>query len=53
MPLPPGVRVGGIGAENADFVSAIYGSFPEMIALIAILTFLSARAGVSLACCCR
>ena len=35
-----GVRVGGIGAENADFVSAIYGSFPEMIALIAILTFL-------------
>ena len=35
-----GVRVGGIGAENADFVSAIYGSFPEMIALITILTFL-------------
>jgi RND superfamily putative drug exporter len=35
-----GVRVGGIGAENADFVSAIYGSFPAMIALIAILTFL-------------
>jgi len=35
-----GVRVGGIGPENADFVSAIYGSFPEMIALIAILTFL-------------
>jgi putative drug exporter of the RND superfamily len=35
-----GVRVGRIGAENADFVSAIYGSFPEMIALIAILTFL-------------
>ena len=36
----PGVRVGGIGAENADFVSAIYGSFPEMIALVAVLTFL-------------
>ncbi len=36
----PAVRVGGIGAENADFVSAIYGSFPEMIALIAVLTFL-------------
>ncbi|HET9719926.1 MAG TPA: MMPL family transporter [Solirubrobacteraceae bacterium] len=34
------VRVGGAGAENADFVSAIYGSFPEMIALIAVLTFL-------------
>jgi RND superfamily putative drug exporter len=36
----PTVRVGGIGAENADFVSAIYGSFPVMIALIAVLTFL-------------
>ena len=36
----PEVRVGGIGAENADFVSAIYGSFPVMIALIAVLTFL-------------
>ena len=36
----PGVRVGGIGAENADFVSAIYGSFPVMIGLIAVLTFL-------------
>jgi RND superfamily putative drug exporter len=34
------VKVGGIGAENADFVSAIYGSFPVMIALIAVLTFL-------------
>jgi RND superfamily putative drug exporter len=35
-----GARVGGIGAENADFVSAIYGSFPVMIGLIAVLTFL-------------
>ena len=35
-----GVKVGGIGAENDDFVSAIYGSFPLMIALIAVLTFL-------------
>ena len=35
-----GARVGGIAAENEDFVSAIYGSFPLMIALIAILTFL-------------
>ncbi|MGI8428765.1 MAG: MMPL family transporter [Solirubrobacteraceae bacterium] len=34
------VRVGGIGPENADFVSAIYGSFPLMIALIVVLTFL-------------
>jgi putative drug exporter of the RND superfamily len=36
----PGIGVGGIGPENADFVSAIYGSFPEMIGLIAVLTFL-------------
>jgi RND superfamily putative drug exporter len=34
------VKVGGIGAENDDFVSAIYSSFPLMIALIAVLTFL-------------
>jgi RND superfamily putative drug exporter len=34
------VHVGGPGAQNADFVSAIYGSFPVMIALIAVLTFL-------------
>jgi RND superfamily putative drug exporter len=34
------VRVGGTGAENQDFVDAIYGSFPLMIALIAVLTFL-------------
>jgi putative drug exporter of the RND superfamily len=34
------VRVGGVGAENIDFVDAIYGSFPLMIALIAVLTFL-------------
>jgi len=38
--VAPDVRVGGVGAENADFVSAIYGSFPLMIALIAVLTFL-------------
>jgi RND superfamily putative drug exporter len=38
--VAPGVRVGGIGPENADFVSAIYGSFPLMVALIAVLTFL-------------
>jgi RND superfamily putative drug exporter len=36
----PGVSVGGVGAESKDFVAAIYGSFPEMIALIAVLTFL-------------
>jgi RND superfamily putative drug exporter len=36
----PLVKVGGAGAENQDFVNAIYGSFPLMIALIAVLTFL-------------
>jgi putative drug exporter of the RND superfamily len=39
------VRVGGIGAQNADFVSAVYGNFPYVVALIAVLTFvLLARA---------
>jgi RND superfamily putative drug exporter len=47
--IGPNVHVGGIGAENADFVDAIYGSFPLMIALIAVLTFiLLARAFRSL-----
>ena len=41
----PQVEVGGAQAANEDFVSAVYGSFPEMIALIALLTFaLLARA---------
>jgi putative drug exporter of the RND superfamily len=45
----PGVRVGGIVAQNSDFVSAVYGSFPLMILLIAVLTFvLLARAFRSL-----
>ncbi len=40
-----GVRVGGIVAQNSDFISAVYGNFPLMIALIALLTFvLLARA---------
>ena len=45
----PGVRVGGQPASNADFVDAVYGSFPLMIALITITTFiLLARAFRSL-----
>jgi RND superfamily putative drug exporter len=36
----PAARVGGQPAQNADFVAAVYGSFPLMIALIAIVTFL-------------
>jgi putative drug exporter of the RND superfamily len=36
----PGVGVGGIQAQNSDFISAVYGSFPLMIAVIAVLGFL-------------
>jgi RND superfamily putative drug exporter len=44
-----GVRVGGEPASDADFVDAVYGSFPLMIGLIAITTFiLLARAFRSL-----
>src|SRR5205814_2390369 len=43
------VRLGGLGAQNADFISAVYGNFPLMIALIALITFvLLARAFRSL-----
>ncbi len=43
------VRVGGLPAQNADFISAVYGNFPLMIALIAVVTFiLLARAFRSL-----
>jgi RND superfamily putative drug exporter len=44
-----GVRVGGQPVENKDFINAVYGNFPLMIALIAITTFvLLARAFRSL-----
>jgi len=47
--LGTGIRVGGIDAANRDFISAVYGSFPLMIVLISILTFvLLARAFRSL-----
>ena len=43
------VRLGGLGAQNQDFINAVYGNFPLMIALIAIITFiLLARAFRSL-----
>ena len=46
------VQVGGQPAANDDFIDAVYGSFPLMIALIAITTFiLLARA--FRCCCCR
>jgi RND superfamily putative drug exporter len=45
----PDVLVGGQPAANADFIDAVYGSFPLMIALITITTFiLLARAFRSL-----
>jgi RND superfamily putative drug exporter len=45
----PDVRVGGQPASNADFIDAVYGSFPLMIALITVTTFiLLARAFRSL-----
>jgi RND superfamily putative drug exporter len=41
----PGVEVGGNTAQNKDFVTAVYGNFPLMLGLIALLTFvLLARA---------
>jgi RND superfamily putative drug exporter len=47
--LGPTVRVGGIVAQNHDFIEAVYGNFPLMIALIALITFiLLARAFRSL-----
>ena len=36
----PDVRVGGNLALNDDFIEAVYGNFPLMIALIGIITFL-------------
>ena len=40
-----GVQVGGIGPENVDFTHAVYGNFPLMLGLIALITFvLLARA---------
>jgi RND superfamily putative drug exporter len=45
----PDVRVGGLPAQNVDFIDAVYSNFPLMIALIAIVTFiLLARAFRSL-----
>jgi putative drug exporter of the RND superfamily len=45
----PPVRLGGLPAQNHDFIEAVYGNFPLMIALIALITFvLLARAFRSL-----
>ena len=43
------VTLGGLAAQNRDFIEAVYGNFPLMIALIAAITFvLLARAFRSL-----
>jgi RND superfamily putative drug exporter len=45
----PQSQVGGMVAQNSDFIDAVYGNFPLMIALIAAITFvLLARAFRSL-----
>ncbi|MEA2398948.1 MAG: hypothetical protein QOK25_2504 [Thermoleophilaceae bacterium] len=45
----PDVRLGGIPSQNDDFISAVYGNFPLMLVLIAVITFiLLARAFRSL-----
>jgi len=38
--LPGEVTIGGEAALSADFLDAVYGNFPLMIALISVLTFL-------------
>jgi putative drug exporter of the RND superfamily len=38
--VPAGVTVGGEAAQSADFIDAVYGSFPLILALILGLTFL-------------
>ena len=44
-----GARLGGLPAQNKDFIDAVYGNFPLMILLIAVITFiLLARAFRSL-----
>jgi len=46
---PAPARVGGIAAGDADFIAAVYGNFPLMVGLIALITFvLLARAFRSL-----
>jgi putative drug exporter of the RND superfamily len=38
--LPAAVTIGGEAALSADFLDAVYGNFPLIIALISVLTFL-------------
>ncbi len=34
------VQAGGVGPENLDFIHAVYGNFPPMLIVIAVVTFL-------------
>jgi RND superfamily putative drug exporter len=38
--LPGDVTIGGEAAQGADFLDAVYGNFPLMVGLIALLTFI-------------
>jgi RND superfamily putative drug exporter len=47
--LPPGSSLGGVAPEERDFVHAVYGNFPLVLAFVVLLTFiLLARAFRSL-----
>jgi RND superfamily putative drug exporter len=47
--LPGDVKIGGEAAQGVDFIDAVYGNFPLLVGLIALLTFiLLARAFRSL-----
>lgn len=37
---PFGARVGGSGGQDVDYINAVYGRFPLMLTLIAIITFI-------------
>jgi RND superfamily putative drug exporter len=38
--LPGDVKIGGEAAQGADFLGAVYGNFPLLLALISVFTFL-------------
>ncbi len=47
--LPPGASLGGVAAEDRDFVHAVYGNFPFVVLFVVLLTYvLLARAFRSL-----
>src|SRR3984885_9090195 len=37
--VSPSLQVGGLPSQNKNFIEAVYGNFPLMIALIALITF--------------